>query len=65
MCEKWKRRHKVKGKRRNPLYKGTWSHLFDGVVVYEMMVVFVEVAVQADTVTLEEQVLQCVDSCDT
>ena len=39
-------------------------HLFDGEVVDEVMVVFVQVAVEGDTVALIEQVLQRVNALD-
>ena len=40
-------------------------YLFDGEVVDEVVVVFIQVAVQGDTVTLVEQVLQGVDTLNT
>ncbi len=39
-------------------------YLFDGEVVDEVVVVFVQVAVQGDAVALVEQVLQGVDALD-
>lgn len=44
--------------------KGSAGHLFDGEVVDEVVVVFVQVAVQGDAVALVEQVLQGVDALD-
>ena len=38
------------------------SHLFDGVLVDQVVVVLVEGAVEGDAVRLEEQVLQRVDA---
>lgn len=43
---------------------GALMYLFDGEVVDEVVVVFVQVAVQGDTVALVEQVLQGVDALD-
>lgn len=40
------------------------TYLFDGKVVDEVVVVFVQVAVQGDAVALVEQVLQGVDPLD-
>ena len=42
--------------------EGARPHLLDGVLVDEMVVVFIESAVQGHTVRLEQQVLQGVDS---
>ena len=39
-----------------------FPYLFDGEVVDEVVVVFVQVAVQGHAVALVEQVLECVDS---
>ncbi len=36
----------------------TWSHLFNGELIDEMVVVFVQGAVQGHAVGLEEKVLQ-------
>ena len=36
----------------------TWPHLLDGVLVDEVVVVFVETAVQGHAVALEQQVLE-------
>lgn len=43
---------------------GALMYLFDGEVVDEVVVVFVQVAVQGDAVALVEQVLQGVDTLD-
>jgi hypothetical protein len=42
----------------------TWSHLFNGELIDEMMVVFVQGAVQGHAVGLEEKVLQQRDDYD-
>ena len=41
------------------------SHLFDGVLVDQVVVVLIECAVEGDAVWLEEQVLQRVHSLET
>ena len=45
--------------------EGARPHLLDGVLVNEMVIVFIESAVQGHTVGLEQQVLQGVDSLQT
>ena len=42
--------------------EGARPHLLDGVLVNEMVIVFIESAVQGHTVRLEQKVLQGVDS---
>ncbi len=42
----------------------TWSHLFNGELIDEMMVVFVQGAVQGHAVGLEQKVLQQRDDYD-
>ena len=42
----------------------TWSHLFDGPFTDQVLVVFVQVAMQRDAITLEEEVSKCVQPRD-
>lgn len=49
-----------KWREREDMLALTWPHLLYGIFVNEVMVVFVECAVQRDTIALEKKVLQCV-----
>lgn len=42
----------------------TWSHLFHCIVIDKMMVVFIQITVNCNTVTLEQKILQRINTCD-
>lgn len=42
----------------------TWSHLFHCVVIDKVMIVLIQITVNCNTVTLEQKILQRVNTCD-